>query len=367
MQLPQIDNYEQLFSEDIPLLDVRAPVEFGEGAFPGAINLPLLTDQERHDIGIRYKEQGQDKAVELGHELVSGDVKKQRVIDWSVFTKNHPQGALYCFRGGMRSKICQQWIYDETGVIYPRIKGGYKVMRRYLINEIDGARQHFNFYIVGGRTGSGKTLLLQQLQHKIDLEAIFYHRGSAFGKHCQPQPTQINVENQLAIHLLKHRKNHVSQLVLEDEASNIGSRCIPTEFYQFMKSAPLLVLETPLEQRIENVYEEYIHQSLAEYQSVLGHENGFNTWADNLRTSMDKIQRRLGGARYKQFRATLDDAIEKHLNQQETAHHKTWIRNLLSDYYDPMYDYQIENKSERFIYRGEQAEILNYLNQRDII
>ena len=140
MDLPQIDNYQQLFLSDTPLLDVRAPVEFLQGAFPRAINFPLINDEERHAIGIRYKQLGQDKAIELGHELVTGDTKEARISLWADFTHQHPQGALYCFRGGMRSKITQQWIFEKTGVVYPRIKGGYKALRRYLIDELNHAK-----------------------------------------------------------------------------------------------------------------------------------------------------------------------------------------------------------------------------------
>ena len=137
MELPQIDDYRSILLNDIPLLDVRAPVEFDQGAFPLAENFPLINDQEREEIGIRYKNLGQDEAIRLGHELVQGDSKSQRVTHWQNFFEQYPQGVLYCFRGGMRSKITQQWIYEQTGKIFPRVKGGYKAMRRFLIDELE--------------------------------------------------------------------------------------------------------------------------------------------------------------------------------------------------------------------------------------
>ena len=102
MDLPQIDNYRSILLNEIPLLDVRAPVEFTQGAFPYAENFPLINNQEREEIGIRYKNQGQDEAIKLGHELVQGEIKSQRVRNWQGFFKQYPQGVLYCFRGGMR-------------------------------------------------------------------------------------------------------------------------------------------------------------------------------------------------------------------------------------------------------------------------
>ncbi len=227
MELPQIDDYRSLLLNDIPLLDVRAPVEFDQGAFPLAENFPLIDDQEREAIGIRYKNLGQDEAIKLGHELVQGEVKSQRVQHWQDFFEQNPQGVLYCFRGGMRSKISQQWIYEQTGTIYPRVKGGYKAMRRFLIDELEISAQQLKPVMLGGRTGIGKTVLLQRLDQQVDLEGIYHHRGSVFGKHVTPQPSQIDIENRLSIELLKIRNKEYSQIVLEDEGTNIGSRAIP--------------------------------------------------------------------------------------------------------------------------------------------
>ena len=173
MELPQVDDYRAYFLNDTHLLDVRAPVEFNQGAFPHTQNFPLINDEEREEIGRCYKNLGQDKAVELGHERVQGEIKNQRVEHWVKFFEQYPQGILYCFRGGMRSKISQQWIYEKTGIVYPRIKGGYKAMRRFLIDELDASTQHIQPVILGGRTGIGKTLLLDKLTQQLTLKASF--------------------------------------------------------------------------------------------------------------------------------------------------------------------------------------------------
>jgi tRNA 2-selenouridine synthase len=364
MNLPQIDDYQRLFMQDTPLLDVRAPVEFQQGAFPQAKNVPLINDDERQAIGIRYKEKGQEKAIELGHKLVKGEIKAARVASWVEFTQQHPQGALYCFRGGMRSKISQRWIFEKTGVVYPRIKGGYKALRRYLLNELEIAAEQMRFLILSGRTGTGKTLLLNHIVQKIDLEDIYRHRGSAFGKYPLPQPSQIDIENKLSIALLKHHHNAVNKLILEDEGAYIGSRRLPECMVQAMRYAPLIFLEADIETRVDIVFNEYITNALNDYQTMLGESQGFDTWAINLQKALDKIQRRLGGQRYKAMKAVLEDAIQRHRTAGETEHHKTWIQGLLVYYYDPMYDYQLEKKSERVIFRGEDAEVLEYINQR---
>ncbi len=367
MELPQIANYSNLFLNDIPLIDVRAPVEFTQGAFPLAKNLPLMNDEERHRVGIRYKEAGQEQAIELGQELISGNIRESRITDWAAFTRKHPTGALYCFRGGLRSKISQQWIYENTGVMYPRVEGGYKALRHFLINELENAAKQIQPVILGGRTGTGKTVLLNQIQQQIDLEAIFHHRGSSFGKHVTPQPSQIDIENKLAIAFLKHRNINNNKLVLEDEAPNIGSRQIPRDLFTSMKQSPLILLEANIDDRIKIIFNEYITESLQEYVSLLNEDEGFNRWAENLADSIDRIQRRLGGQRYKELKNIFDDAIQQQRNSGDSENHKQWIRTLLEDYYDPMYDYQLSKKTERVIFRGEKEDVLAYLKEKQDI
>lgn len=361
IELPQIDDLRSLFLKDTPLLDVRAPVEFEQGAFPTAENHPLINDDEREAIGTQYKNAGQDEAVKLGHELVQGDVKAQRIESWKQFIQQHPQGVLYCFRGGMRSKISQQWIAEQTGIIYPRVKGGYKAMRRFLIDELEASVNKIQPVILGGSTGIGKTLLLNQLKQKVDLEGILYHRGSVFGKHVTPQPSQIDIENKISIELLRFCDQGIKHILFEDEAPNIGSRRIPEVLFNKMKQSPLVLLEASVDERVEITFQEYIVEALAEHQAYYGEEKGFAAWAAQLHEAMDKIQRRLGGERYKALKKLLAEAIEVQQQKAEIQYHKNWIRALLVDYYDPMYAYQISKKESRIVFRGEQGEVLDYL------
>jgi tRNA 2-selenouridine synthase len=360
----EITDFQHLFLDDTPLLDVRAPVEYAQGAFPGAENLPLINDQEREQIGIRYKHKGQDQAIELGHELVQGEVKDQRVADWVDFIQRHPDGVLYCFRGGMRSKISQQWIYQQTGKVYPRVKGGYKALRRYLLEQLEASAQQVSPVILGGRTGVGKTLLLQRVKQHIDLEGIYRHRGSVFGKHVRPQPGQIDIENALSIALLKQRHANHLTLLFEDEGAAIGSRRIPDVIFHAMKRSPLVLLQASVEERVEIIFQEYIVNALAEYQQRYGAADGFHQWSTNLLEAMNKIQRRLGGQRHRELHDMMQQAIQKQRELDEAQHHKQWIHHLLVDYYDPMYDYQTSAKTERVVFRGEADEVLEFLRQQ---
>ena len=122
-----VDHYLEIFQSGAPLLDVRAPIEYSRGSFPGAVNLPLLSDEQREKIGIAYKNEGHQAAVDLGYQLISGDLKLRRIHDWAEFCREHPDGYLYCFRGGMRSKIVQEWLL-ELGIDYPRVAGGSPIV-----------------------------------------------------------------------------------------------------------------------------------------------------------------------------------------------------------------------------------------------
>ncbi len=343
------------------MIDVSATVEFEQGAFPNTSNLPLMTNDEREAVGLRYKQMGQDKAIELGHELVSGKTKDQRVSAWSDFFNNNPQGVLYCFRGGLRSKITQQWIYDKTGITVPRVKGGYKALRRYLIDELEKSTEIVRPVILGGRTGTGKTILLNKLNSKIDLEGIFKHRGSVFGGHVQPQPSQIDIENILSIELLKLISNEKFSLLFEDEAPNIGSRNIPQSLYSKMKMSPLILLEETTEKRVEIIFDEYINSSLKQYIDTFDSSIGFDKWAEQLTNALAKVQKRLGGERYKILDQIMKDAISQQRNNNDPSLHKEWIYSLLVDYYDPMYDYQLTKKTDRVVFQGNQASILQYI------
>ena len=360
IELPQLDDFRSIFLNDTPLLDVRAPVEFTQGAFPHTENVPLMNDNEREEVGICYKKLGQDEAIQLGHKLVQGEIKSERVDHWADFFQQHPEGILYCFRGGMRSRISQQWIYEKTGIVYPRVKGGYKAMRRFLIDELETSSQRIKPVILGGRTGIGKTVFLQKIEKKIDLEGMFHHRGSVFGKHVTAQPTQIDIENALSIELMKQLQQQHNHIVLEDEGANIGSRQIPECLFETMKDSPIVLLDASIEERINITFDEYISEDLAEHQAYYGEGQGFEQWAQQLHDSFDKIQRRLGGVRYKELKALLTTAIEQH-KSGNTESHKKWIEVLLVDYYDPMYDYQLSKKQDRVVFKGNRSEALEYL------
>ncbi len=347
-----------LFVSDTPLLDVRAPVEFQRGAFPTAVNLPLLNDTERSEIGIRYKHAGQDAAIALGHELVSGETRAQRVAAWQEFIRHNPEAKLYCFRGGQRSKIVQQWL-GEAGDNIVRIEGGYKAMRRFLIDTLDRLSRKQQFIIIAGKTGVGKTEILQQLSAALDLEGRANHRGSAFGRRVGGQPTQINFENHIAIDLLKLDTRKAPHIFVEDESRAVGSLSVPQLLFAAMRSAPLAVIEQSLSERSNVILNDYILANYADFEQRYPDDH-FQHFAAYLRDALARIRRRLGDKHFPVIDQAMESALHAHEQQGEVLGHREWITQLLSHYYDPMYDYQLAKKSHRLVFRGNREEFMDW-------
>ncbi len=357
------EDYRQIFLRGVPMMDLRAPVEFAQGAFPGAVNLPLMSDEERAKVGTCYKQQGQEAAIKLGHQLVSGSIRAQRMAAWAEFVRQHPDGVLYCFRGGLRSQTVQRWLH-EAGIDYPRVIGGYKAMRTFLIETIEQAATECQLVVVGGMTGTGKTDVITRLDHAIDLEGLANHRGSAFGKRSTPQPTNIEFENRIAIDLLRKRDAGHQQFVLEDESRAIGSCSLPLPLHAAMQTAPLVWLEDSFENRVERILRDYVVSQLDDHIALHGTEQGFERYAEQLLKSLAGITKRLGGERYQRLDAIMREALALQQSSGAVELHRDWIAALLTEYYDPMYAFQRQSKADRVVFAGEQAAVVDFLRER---
>ena len=356
------DDYLQLFLNDVPMMDVRAPVEFDKGAFPNTRNVPLLDDRQRELIGTRYKDAGQDEAIKLGLELMTPEIREQRLQDWSSFTRANPAGYLYCFRGGLRSRTTQAWL-KEQGIDYPLIKGGYKAMRTFLIEQIEETVQSVPFVILGGLTGSGKTRVLHKIRYQIDLEGLANHKGSAFGRSVDDfQPTPIDFENALSVACLKYRHRYPNAgLLLEDEGKLIGRLLLPLNFYQKMLQAPRILLERSLEERVVITREDYVTLSWPLYRQHYG-DQAEQRYRDFWFHSLERIQKRLGGERYRRLRQIVADALDSLFSHDEDSGFDEALRILLDEYYDPMYRYQLQSKDVDILFEGDEQGIIEWAN-----
>lgn len=354
-------DYTALFLNDIPMMDVRAPIEFNKGAFPHSVNHPLMDDSEREAVGTCYKKQGQEAAFALGNSLVKGDVKAQRVEAWQQFHQQNPAGLLYCFRGGLRSRVTQQWL-GEAGIDMPFVEGGYKAMRQFLLAQLHERISQGNIQVLSGPTGSGKTEVIHEWPQSVDFEGLANHRGSAFGSTGSKQPSQIDFENAWSVRWLKHANKNNTPVLFEDESRMIGHIALLPEYLALSKQAPIIVLIAPLQERIERIRKDYFVHA---YQSQLSKgEDVALAYLDGfIRGALTRIKNRLGGERYKNLSALLDSGVIQLLNQGSWSKFDDIIEVLLSDYYDPMYEYQLSAKAKSKIFEGSHQEILDWLSQ----
>jgi tRNA 2-selenouridine synthase len=297
-----------------PILDVRAPMEFAQGHVPGAVNLPLFTDEERARIGTTYKQVSQERAVHLGLELfgpkMSGMVKQAQKL------APVKEVRLHCWRGGMRSGSVQ-WLLELAGFRVHLLDHGYKDYRRAVLASFGAQR---NWRVLGGLTGSGKTDVLHQLaaaphnQAVLDLEGLAHHKGSAFGAIGQPtQPTQEQFENNLAAALAALPTEE--PIWVEDESRQIGRLTLPPALFAQLRTAPRWVLEVPRAGRVAKLAAEYGAEAPAE-----------------LAAAIERLHKRLGGLATQQALAAVE------------AGNFTQMVELVLDYYDKTYTYGLAQR-----------------------
>ena len=289
------------------LLDVRSPGEYRQGHIPGAVNCPVLNDEERHIVGITYKHKGRKAAVIKGFDLVGYKFSSFIAGVNEIYQGNDV--LLYCWRGGMRSNI-MAWLLQLAGYNVFLLEKGYKSFRHYVIEIISGK---FSFLVLGGKTGSGKTDLLNQLENSgeqvIDLEDIACHKGSAFGSLGMPsQPTNEHFENKLAVALAALDKD--KHIWIENESRNIGGIKIPDNIFNQIRNSPVFEINIPFEKRLNKIINDYGCFPL-----------------ELLKEKSLKIERKLG-----------PDNLKIALQFLERNNLKAWAEILLN-YYDRNYEY----------------------------
>jgi tRNA 2-selenouridine synthase len=236
------------------LVDTRSTSEFLKASIPGAVSLPLLDNESRAIIGTIYKKEGREAAVLKGFELEGPRFheKIRRALDIAP----QKEVFIYCWRGGMRSNI-MAWLLQMVGFKVTLLKGGYKTFRHWVLKQFEVERK---IIVLGGKTGSGKTYILGELQklgeQVVDLEAIANHRGSAFGSLGKgEQPSQEYFENLLASQLFELDPN--VQVWMENESRLIGKVRIPNSIYDFICSSLLIDIDVPILVRKKIILDEY--------------------------------------------------------------------------------------------------------------
>jgi len=311
----RVDVKDFLLSYDnTPIVDVRSPAEYADGHICGAVTLPLFSDDERAEVGTTYTKVGKPEAIDLGLEIVGPKMtflaKEAKAIAAEGKLKIH------CWRGGMRSEK-MAWLFELVGLEVTILNGGYKAFRQELLNDFKNLQ---NLIVLQGPTGSGKTMILNELEKKgeqiLDLEKRANHKGSAFGAiGLGNQPSTTQFQNNLYADVLKLDTSR--RIWIESESLSIGRVYLPETLWEAMNNSNVIELVIDKTIRAKRIVEEYgnLDQNL-------------------LAASIEKIQNRFGGDRTKK-------ALE--LLQEQKLEEVTM---LLLDYYDNGYSFS-KNKHKK--------------------
>lgn len=337
------------FLNAFPSIDLRSPKEFKKGTIPNSVNLPILNDDEYHEVGKIFKSNGRKAAIDYGYSIISGEKKINLIDAWIQYIKNNNNCSIFCYRGGLRSKIAYEWI-NSKGISVRRLEHGYKNYRQQILLMHQDIKNYAEkWLILGGLTGSGKTDLIKKYKYSIDLEYIANHRGSAFGKTGIDQPSQSNFESLVSEQYLLKQKSMF--LLMEDESRFIGKVHLPGKWYDKMQVSEIILLESSLEDRAKRIYNNYIKKP--------GNSRLNKTELKSYYLfALNKIRKRLGINHYKTIKDILNNAFEN----DDDKLHKMWVGILLDKYYDKMYKYKLNLRKNQIIFRGREDECIDFIS-----
>jgi tRNA 2-selenouridine synthase len=295
-----------------PILDVRSPSEYAQGHIIGAVSFPLLSDDERAQVGTCYKQQGRDQAIELGFAITGP--KLADFIRQAKEISPEKTVRIHCWRGGMRSEAIA-WALSLAGFDTVTLQGGYKAFRQWVRRTVATPKP---IVLLGGMTGTGKTTILhalaQQGDQVLDLEGYASHRGSSFGAVClPPQPSTEQFENLLATQW--HGFDAQRPVWIEAESRSVGACRIPAELFEQMEAAFALEITRPVAERLALLVDIYGQADPAE-----------------LIAATERIRKRLGGQRTQAAVALIK------------AGDLAGATAILLTYYDRTYRYGLEKR-----------------------
>ncbi|MSQ50813.1 MAG: tRNA 2-selenouridine(34) synthase MnmH [Betaproteobacteria bacterium] len=300
-----IDHYDEI-------IDVRSPSEFAIDHIPGAVDHPVLDDEERARVGTLYKQVSPFDARKLGGILTARNIARHIEINFSSRPREW-RPLIYCWRGGQRSGAMAH-ILSEIGWRVSRLEGGYQSYRRDVLARLETLPASLSLRVLCGPTGSGKSRLLHALAAKgaqvLDLEGIARHKGSVLGSMPgEPQPSQKWFESQV-VDILR-RMDHSSPVWVESESRKIGAIQVPTALLMRIRASQCLRLEPPVTERVRFLIDEYPHM-LADPALLKG--------------------------RLAQLSALQSaETMERWMRLIDSGAWNTLVRDLLENHYDPLY------------------------------
>ncbi len=327
-----------------PIFDLRTPKEFEEDHIPGAMNFPILTNEQRHEVGTLYKkdpDRAKNLAFLYGHEKLETLQQKIR-----VHSDQGEKVVFYCARGGMRSDLLVKHL-QSLGFPAVKLEGGYKSYRSFVRRELSSFGKRLDFIVLHGYTGVGKTRILGLLQENglpvLDLEGLAKNSGSVFGEimYSGGSPSQKYFES-----LMYDTLSSISEgyCFVEMESRRIGKITIPEELYQGLICANGHVLvSTSLKNRVATIYQDYVKDHDPSFEEVLG--------------KIQRLKKVLGKEKVK----GLTSALEK-------GDYEQMIETLILDYYDPLYRKSLKNYRDNmteFVYEDLSKDLFSWLDQKD--
>lgn len=304
---------------DYCIIDVRSPKEYEEGSLPGAVNIPIFDNEERSLVGTIYRQGGRDEAVDTGFGLV-----EERLADLlaDFVSYRNQKIALFCARGGMRSRSVVN-LLTQNGFSAWQLEGGYKQYRQHLLEIL--ARFSPSCIVLHGLTGTGKTRILQHLDHAIDLEDLAQHQSSLFGgmnRHPRSQRWFDAYLHKVICELGQE------PYFVEGESRQMGNIYLPSGLAGAMKTGRLVLITATMETRVARILEDYPvdnDQTVAEVERIL-----------------KSLRRKLGGA--------ITDKLCSLLHQGNLAE---LVETLLTEYYDKRYQNNLLQYSYQFSLSSE--------------
>lgn len=307
-QQPWAETYSEI-------IDVRSPSEFAEDHMPEAINLPVLDDAERAEVGTIYKQVCPFTARKIGAALVAKNISQHLIEHFDSKQKDY-RPLVYCWRGGQRSNS-MALVLAQIGWHVTVLQGGYKTYRTYVRDQLQQLPEQFTYKLLCGLTGSGKTFILRQLPRRgaqvLDLEGLANHRGSLLGEEWEgkpaPQPSQKYFESLLLQQLQSFEPS--KPVWVESESNKIGRVYLPQFLWQKMKEASRVEIQLPLSSRVQFLLQEYPH--------LVTHPNV-------LKAKLEQLRSRYGREKLNQWYQLI------HAGQWET-----FVQDVLQSHYDPTY------------------------------
>lgn len=337
----QTIKYDQVKEEHI-LIDVRTPGEYEESTIPGAFNIPIFSNEERKEIGTLYKNESVEKAKKLGIDAVSKNLPHiyQEIVNLS---KDNNHLVLFCARGGFRSGSLVS-LLSTLGFHVKKLEAGYKGYRKYMLADLDKILEEINFIVLYGNTGTGKTKILKSLEDKgeniLDLEGYANHRGSILGSvGLGKQNSQKKFESLIYENLRKRNSNLV---FIEGESRRIGKDVIPEELFKKMKDGIHIKIEASKETRIDNLLEDYVHETSGE-----------------IIESLNYLRKHVG-----------DKNIDNYVELINRGDFKKVGEELMLKYYDPLYKHNTHEYKKIFYSEDSRKtadELIQYAKNENLI